>query len=60
MDTDNQKAQQQPKSTPKIIFKHIHVSKTKPETKISHAHQPKQTGSMIYSNNGFSLGFRAY
>jgi len=28
--------------------------------KISQAHQPKQIGSMIYSNNGFSLGSRAY
>jgi len=54
MDTSNQKAHQ------KAIFKHIHVSRTKPETKTSQAHQLKQTGSMIHSNNGFSLGFKAY
>jgi len=59
MDTNNQKEHQQLKSTPKTIFKHIHVSRTKPETKTSQARQPKQTGSMIHRNNGFSLGSRA-
>jgi len=52
--TGNQKAHQ------KTIFKHIHVSRTKSETKTSQAHQPKQAGNMIHSNNGFSLGSRAY
>jgi len=54
MDTSNQKEHK------KIIFKHIHVSRTKPETKISQAHQPKQIGNMIHSNNGFSLESKAY
>jgi len=53
MDTNNQKAHQ------KTIFKHIHVSRTKSKTKTGQAHQPKQSGSMIHSNNGFNLGSRA-